>query len=223
MRTFRGTLLSCLLLSAVLAAEVLAAGFSYRYRDDAGNMRMGYSVPPEFVANGYEVLNERGMVVDVVLPQSVLDERAGKMLAEAEARHQQELQSTKDEALLRFYSSPADVERVRERKLGEFDTFVEIQKANILTNRKRLAELQSQAADIELSGQTVPEKILSTLDTLEHKISDAMQSIELKNQEKERVWLAFELDIERLHELLGEEKEALEPAELGDRKKSAKR
>lgn len=206
MQTFRGTLLSCLLLSGVLVAEVMAAGFNYRYRDDAGSMHIGYSVPPEFVANGYEVLNERGRVVDVVLPKSVLDERAGKMLAEAEARHQHELQSTKDEALLRFYSSPEDVERVRERKLGEFDTFVEIQNANILTNRKRLAELQSQAAEIELSGQKVPEKILNTLDTLEHKISDAMQSIELKNQEKERVWLAFELDIERLNELLGEEK-----------------
>ena len=207
MQTFRGTLLSCMLLSGVLAAELLAGGFNYRYRDDAGNLRISYSVPPEFVGNGYEVLDDRGMVVDVVLPQSVLDERAGKMLAEAKRRHQQELQSRKDEALLRFYSSAEDVERVRERKLGEFDTFVEIQKSNILTNRKRLAELQSQAADIELSGQKVPEKILNTLDTLEQKIGDAIQSIELKNQEKKRVWLAFELDIERLSELLGETNE----------------
>jgi len=207
MQAFRGTLLSCMLLSGVLAAELLAGGFNYRYRDDAGNLRISYSVPPEFVGNGYEVLDDRGMVVDVVLPQSVLDERAGKMLAEAKRRHQQELQSRKDEALLRFYSSAEDVERVRERKLGEFDTFVEIQKSNILTNRKRLAELQSQAADIELSGQKVPEKILNTLDTLEQKIGDAIQSIELKNQEKKRVWLAFELDIERLSELLGETNE----------------
>ena len=159
------------------------------------------------VSNGYEVLDERGMVADVVLPQSVLDERAGKMLAEAKRRHQQELQSRKDEALLRFYSSAEDVERVRERKLGEFDTFVEIQKSNIVAKRKRLAELQSQAADIELSGQKVPEKILNTLDTLEQKIGDAIQSIELKNQEKKRVWLAFELDIKRLSELLGETNE----------------
>ena len=207
MQAFRGTLLSCMLLSGVLAAELLAGGFNYRYRDDAGNLRISYSVPPEFVGNGYEVLDDRGMVVDVVLPQSVLDERAGKMLAEAKRRHQQELQSRKDEALLRFYSSAEDVERVRERKLGEFDTFVEIQKSNILTNRKRLAELQSQAADIELSGQKVPEKILNTLDTLEQKIGDAIQSIELKNQEKKRVWLAFELDIKRLSELLGETNE----------------
>lgn len=210
MLKLRGSLLSCLLLSGVLAQGVLAAGFNYRYRDDAGNIHIGYSVPPEFVANGYEVLNDHGMVVDVVLPKSVLDERASKLLQEAEARHQRELQTAKDEALLRYYSSPEDVERVRKRKLDEFKTFIEIQKANIDTTRKRVAELQSQAAEIELNGQQVPEKILKTLDTLEHKIGDGKQAIKLKEEEKERVWLAFELDIERLNELLGSENETAE-------------
>jgi len=204
MLKLKGSLLGGLLLSGVLVQGVLAAGFNYRYRDDTGNIHIGYTVPPEFVANGYEVLNEQGMVVDVVLPKSVLDERAGKLLQEAEVRHQQELQATKDEALLRYYSLPEDVERVRERKLDEFQTFIDIQKANTLSNRKRLAELQRQAAEMELSGQKVPKKILSTLDTLEQKISDAKQAIELKKAEKQQVWLAFELDIERLNELLGD-------------------
>lgn len=208
MLKLRGSLLSCLLLSGVLVQGVLAAGFNYRYRDDVGNIHIGYSVPPEFVANGYEVLNEQGMVVDVVLPMSVLDERSGKLLQEAEARHQYELQAAKDEGLLRFYSSPDDVERVRQRKLDEFNTFIEIQKANIATNRKRVAQLQRQAAEMELNGQQVPEKILVTLDTLEQKIDDGKQAIKLKEDEKERVWLAFELDIERLNELLGSEETA---------------
>jgi len=204
MLMFRGALWGCLLLSGVLLQQAAAAGFNYRYRDDAGNMHIDYSVPPEFVGNGYEVLNDRGMVVNVVLPQSVRDERAGRLLQEAEVRHQQELQAIKDEALLRFYSSPEDVERVRSRKLDEFQTFIDIQRANTLTNRRRFAELQSQAAEIELSGQAVPKKILDTLDTLEQKINDAKQAVALKNAEKQRVWLAFELDIERLNELLGE-------------------
>lgn len=206
-----GTVFAGVLMSVVLVHEVYAAGFNYRYRDDNGSVHLGYSVPPEFVDNGYEVLNENGMVVDVVLPKSVLDERAARLLEEAEARHQQELQASKDEALLRFYSSPEDVERVRERKLQELQNFIDIQKANILANRKRLAALQSQAASMERNGQKVTEKILSTLDTLEHKISDAKQAIKLKEEEKERTWLAFELDIERLNELLGEEKKEARP------------
>jgi len=201
----RWQLLSGLLLSTVLVQDVLAAGFNYRYRDDSGSIHIGYSVPPELVENGYEVLNENGMVVDVVLPKSVLDARASKMLEEAESLHQKELRASKDEALLRYYSSPEDVERVRERKLQEFQNFIDIQKANTLANRKRLAALQGQAAELERSGQGVPEKILQTLDTLEQKISDAKQAVKRKQEEKDRVWLAFELDIERLNELIGEE------------------
>jgi len=200
-----GQLLAGLLMSVVVVQDVLSGGFNYRYRDDGGAIHIGYSVPPKFIANGYEVLNENGMVVDVVLPKSVLDARANKMLEEAEARHQQELQASKDEALLRFYSSPEDVERVRERKLQELQNFVDIQKANIIANRKRLAALQSEAAELERNGQTVSKKILQTLDTLEHKISDAKQTIKLKEDEKDQAWLAFELDIERLNELLGDE------------------
>ena len=199
--------LAALLLSCIALQEVLAAGFNYRYRDDEGRIHIGYSVPPKFIQNGYEVLNENGRVVDVVLPKDVLDERAAQLLQEAEQRHQLELQKSKDEALLRYYSSPEDVERVRKRKLQEFDTFIEIQRANIHTNRKRVAKLQARAAEIELNGKAVPEKILKTLATLEHKIKDGNQAIKLKQAEKKRVWLAFELDIERLHELLGEDED----------------
>jgi len=206
MLKFTGPLLACVLMSTIVVQDIVAAGFNYRYRDDAGSIHIGYSVPPEFIENGYEVLNENGMVVDVVLPKSVLDARASKLLEEVEARHQNELQASKDEALLRFYSTPDDVERVRERKMQEIQNFIDIQKANIIANRKRLAALQSQAAELERSGRSVSEKILQTLDTLEHKISDAKQAIKLKDEEKNRAWLAFELDIERLNELLGDGK-----------------
>ena len=200
------------MLATVLFVQSLqAAGFNYRYSDHDGVTHIGYSVPPEFVENGYEILNENGMVVDVVLPKSVLDARAAKMLEEAEERHQRELQASKDEALLRFYSSPEDVERVRDRKIQEIQNFIDIQRANIAANHKRLANLQSQAAELERSGQPVSVKILEALDTLEDKIGDAKRAIASKETEREKAWLAYQLDIERLNELLGEEKGQPEP------------
>ncbi|MEZ5523567.1 MAG: hypothetical protein R3E62_01165 [Pseudomonadales bacterium] len=207
MLRFRWHWLAVLAVTGLALQEAAAAGFNYRYQDNDGRVHIGYSVPPEYVVNGYEVLNEQGIVVDVVLPKTVLDERAKEMLKQAEERHRHELQAAKDEALLRYYSSAADVERVRERKLQEFDNFIDIQRANINTNRKRVAELQAQAAEMELSGQKISANILQTLDTLEHKIADAQRAIEFKEEEKQRVWLAFELDIERLNELQGNKKE----------------
>ena len=204
MFNFSGKQFGILLLVIGFGVSAWAAGFSYRYRDDTGTLHIGYSVPPEFVVNGYEVLNDHGRVVDVVFPKEVLDERASKMLKEAEARHQIELQRAKDEALLRFYSVPEDIERVRKRKLDEFDNFIEIQKGNIISYKNKVADLQGQAANLERMGQKVPEKILQTLDTLELKIKDAEQAIAAKESEKEQVRMAFQADIKRLKVLLGE-------------------
>ena len=108
----------------LMLQPVWSAGFSYRYRDNTGITHIGYSIPPQFVENGYEMLNDQGRVVEVVLPKKVLDERSKELLREAEIRHQTEMQRSKDEALLRFYSSIEDLERVRERKLLEFDNFI---------------------------------------------------------------------------------------------------
>ena len=38
----------------------------YRYTNDQGNTVVDYKVPPEFAARGYEVLNEKGAVIEVV-------------------------------------------------------------------------------------------------------------------------------------------------------------
>ncbi len=202
-----------LLLVLLLSQSALSAGYSYRYRDNDGITHIGYSIPPQFVENGYEMLNDQGRVVEVVLPKKALDKRSQEMMREAEARHQFELQRSKDEALLRFYSSIEDVERVRERKLLEFDNFISIQQANIISYKKKVANLQSQAADLERINREIPKEILDTLTTLEEKISDAEEAIELKRSEKEKVREAFEQDIKRLSILLyGEDSDTTQSA-----------
>ena len=192
------------MLSTVLTQLVWAAGYSFRYRDDNGAIHIGYSVPPEFVANGYDVLNDRGRVVDTILPKEVLDAKSAKLLEEAETRHQYELQRSKDEVLLRFYSSPEDVERVRERRLQEFDNFIAIQQANIKSYRARIVKLQSQAANLERSGRKVPKDIMATLSTLEENIIEANETIEIRREEIKKIELAFAQDIKRLKFLLGQ-------------------
>ena len=64
--------LSRLLGPAVCAVVLLAqmpdsqARELYRYTNDQGNMVVDYQVPPQYVPNGYEILNEKGMVIEVV-------------------------------------------------------------------------------------------------------------------------------------------------------------
>lgn len=205
--------LTVLGLAVVLMQPAWSTGFSYRYRDNTGVTHIGYSVPPQFVEYGYEILNDQGRVIEVVLPKKVLDERARESFLEEQRRQNLAMQREKDQALLRFYSSVEDVERVRDRKLTEFDNFIEIQKANILSYKKRVAKLQSQAADLERMNRPVPKDILKNLATLEQKIGDAEEAIVVKSKEKDQVAQAYAADIERLSYLLHDGEEAAEPPE----------
>ena len=201
------TILPAILLFSLATSDAFAN--MYRYKDNSGSVHIGYSIPPEFVENGYEVLNESGLVVKTVLPKAVLDAQAAEKLKEAEARHKLELQQAKDEALLRYYSSPADVERARERKLTQFDNFIRIQERNIASYQTKMKELQGQAAQLQRAGRDVPEAIVETLETLEEKVRDANVSVKAKHLEKKTVYAAFQADIERIKYLLDTNKEPI--------------
>lgn len=188
------------------SGDIRAAPNSYRYQDAAGATHIGDSVPPELVNRGYEILNERGRVVGVVLPRSALDARTTEALKEAELRHKLELERNKDETLLRYYSSPEDVERIRARKLEEFDNFIAMQEGNIISFRKKIAALQRQAANLERSGREVSTEILQTIATLEGKLREAEETISSKKAEKQETYTAFDEDIQRLKYLLGASK-----------------
>jgi len=208
MKTLFNTVTVCVLLASV-SASVLAAN-SYRYRDNDGNTHIGYSIPPEFIPNGYEIRNDRGWVIEVVPPKAELDKQMAENLAEVQKRRAFVLQREKDKMLLRHYSSAEDIERVRDRKLEEFNNFVAIQNGNIRAYKKRISELQTRAANIERAGRRIPNKILDNLKTLEKNIHDSETMIDAKLEEKAKVAAAFDKDIWRILELTGEAKAAHE-------------
>ena len=200
-------------LLGLLSTSVLAANW-YHYRDNEGGRHIGASIPPEYIANGYEIRNAQGRVVEVVPPKAELDKQAAAAMEVAKQRRSQELQRQKDELLLRHYSMPEDVERVRDRRLDEFDNFVAIQNGNIRAYKKRISQLQSRAANIERAGRQVPASILENLQTLEQNIRESKGMIDAKLKEKVKVAAAFDRDIQRIKELRGIEDPVPEEAKV---------
>ncbi|MDY1010793.1 DUF4124 domain-containing protein [Pseudomonas viridiflava] len=150
--------LAVLASTAVQAADVPEVRL-YRYIDSRGVTvidRLG--VPAEYVAKGYEVLNARGRVVQVIPPaptaEQIRQAEASKVQAEANAK------------LLSLYGSVEEVDRVKTRKLAELDTLIDVAQGNIqgLANQQR--SLQGQAADQERAGRPVPQAIIEQLDDL---------------------------------------------------------
>ena len=132
----------------------------YRYIDSRGVTVLDrQGVPPEYAGKGYEVLNARGRVIQVV-PPALTGDQARQAQAAAQAA---KVQADADAQLLHLYSSLDDVDRARARKLAELDSLIAVANNDIqgLTNQQAL--LQSQAADQERAGHTVPQGLIDQM------------------------------------------------------------
>ncbi|TXI36125.1 MAG: DUF4124 domain-containing protein [Aquipseudomonas alcaligenes] len=169
----------------------------YRYTDKNGRVvldRLG--VPPEYVSQGYEVLNDKGRVIRVVPPAPSLEERQRQAEEKAKA--------SSDAQLLRIYSEPADVDRALERKLAELDGLISVAQSNLHSLRTQQANLQAKAADFERSGGQVPEHLLVQIDNLKIEQAGVEKDIKRYQASRKEAEVSFAADRARLVELRGE-------------------
>ena len=195
---FKPVVCSLVLMAAGSAPLLASAAEFYRYVDDKGVVvidRQG--VPPEHIAKGYEVLNDKGSVLRVIPPAPSLEER--QKLAEEKAR------AKFDAQLLRIYSEPGDVDRARDRKLYELDGLISVAQSNLHSLRTQQANLQAQAAEFERGGRQVPDHLLVQIDNLKAEQSGVERDIQRYRKSREDAQSAFAADRARLLELRGGE------------------
>ncbi|GLX15700.1 MULTISPECIES: DUF4124 domain-containing protein [Pseudomonas] len=169
----------------------------YRYTNAQGITvidRQG--VPSEFIAKGYEVLNEQGRVIRVVPPAPTAEEMQ-KILADRE-------RAKSDAQLLRLYSSLEDVDRAQARKLAELDGLIGVAKGNLQSVRQQQANLQKQAADQERTGREVPKQLLDQISSQRDEQVRLKKDIERYQAARAQAQSAFTADRTRVSELLGQ-------------------
>lgn len=189
--------------SALLAAQVMAANL-YRYRNADGVLVMASQIPPEFAANGYEVISDTGVVLEVVPPAPTADQKADARAArerEAAALAEQERLRAWDESLLLRYSSVADIEAARDRALKDLQIRVSILKSNRRSHRHKIENAQSQVAEAERAGRAPPENALATITTFKDEIASTDRWIAERERQIEGVRSEFQKDIERFRQL----------------------
>jgi len=152
-------------LCASLAHEALAAN-TYRYKDDNGRVIHGSTVPPQFVRNGYEVLNERGVVIQTV-PRALTEaelaaqeaQRAEREAAEAAAREQQQA----DNLLLRLYRSPEEIARKRDERVTIIDGQITALLASLEKAEAEVTKLEALIASQTAGGGAAAAQTVETL------------------------------------------------------------
>ena len=177
----------------------------YRYYNTEGNMVVDYQVPAQYVAGGYEVLNDLGVVIKVV-PRELTEEEKqaadAQQTLEQRALVEQERLRKWDESLLLRYSTIADIEDKRERTLSELRIRVSILRSNKRSLKHQVENYQAQAADLERSGKQVDVTRLVVIEDLQGEISSTDRAIADRELEIEQVGAAYQQDIDRFEMLL---------------------
>lgn len=180
MRLATGALILVLLSPVAFAAKL------YRFTVD-GQMIIKDHVPPEYAQMGYDILNERGLVIQQVKPAPTAEELAviAAQKAIKEARLERiRLRREADQALLRVYSKPKDVERARQRKVDNIDGYISLQQHRIVTLTEKLERAQARAANQERAGRDIPVEMRLEIAQLQNQIRDSHSNIKIRKTEK---------------------------------------
>jgi|SRR5680860_8014 predicted RNase H-like nuclease (RuvC/YqgF family) len=209
--------------SATASALFLTLGIAthaeagmYRYTDETGQIVISNTIPQQATKRGYDILNSNGRVVEVIPPAPTEDEITAR---EAEKQRQGELavQREKDTQLLKRFSHPDQAIRAMHRKLDELRGLIQLKRGNISVISSQLDNEQSRAADMERTGQKIPDATLDKINRLESQIRDIEREISWQTQETDALIQSFEADIKRLERVTGEIRTlSLDPANTAE-------
>lgn len=185
----------CLILAPLSAlAEEQPEGLLYRYVDSRGVTVMDrQGVPPEYVGQGYQVLNAQGRVVKVVPPAPTAEE-----IREAQ---QAEAQANADAQFLQQYRSVADVDRARTRRLAELDALIGVAQGNLQGLSAQQVSLQGQAADQERAGRPVPQSLIDQMHDLREQqqaLNEQIQRYQDVRRQTEIEFAGYRARVQRL-------------------------
>ncbi len=138
----------------------------FRYVNEQGSKVIGYTIPPEYIPKGYEILNSQGMLIEVVPPELSPEEK--RKLIEQE-REQKRLAQW--DALLRNrYSSVEDIYKTKERQLAKIDLRISSLNNEVAAVNQEIEKKQAEAAAQERRNQTVSPELNKEISALfEHR------------------------------------------------------
>lgn len=188
---------------AWLPGESVAREY-YRYQNAQGQIVVVSKLNNEMIAAGYEILNEKGAVIQHVGPAKTLAEEAAekqRILDEKKAEIARQRQIQHDADLLRQFSSLSDIIRNRDTQLLALEQRITLLATKSELLKAQLEGQQKQAAGFERAGTAVPKLVQRDIDASHTQIADnEANSIRLA-QEKKAFIEQFDQDIVRFRKL----------------------
>ncbi|MEO7200857.1 MAG: DUF4124 domain-containing protein [Dokdonella sp.] len=138
----------------------------YKWHDAKGLMHFSDSLTADAMQNGYEMVNDRGLVVGHVDRQLNPEERAAAAnvaAQQAAAKHAQEEHARAEEQMLAAYPTDAALKLSQQQLLESQDQQIHTTKINLRSQEQALTDLLGRAADTERAKNPVPKSLTDAI------------------------------------------------------------
>ncbi len=179
----------------------------YRWVDDTGVVHYGDLVPPEYADAEKQVLNTRGVTIDIMRGKKTAEEIAEENRI-AELRRQEKLQRRQDEALLATYLSVDEIIMHRDRRIELFQAQSRVTELYLRNMMHRMAALREEASnyrpysedpDAQMIDPELAEDMLVTKATIKRHQANLARF----REDEQNIVARFDGDIDRFKSLRG--------------------
>ncbi|MGY3041799.1 small-conductance mechanosensitive channel [Rhodanobacter sp. TND4EL1] len=189
-------IIAALVLGASLSAHAQSGGVRYKWHDNQGLVHFSDSLTAEAMKYGYELVNDRGLVVQRVARQLNAQERAAanKLAAEQAAKDRViQDRANADAQMLSAYPDEESYQISLQQALGTYDQQINTTRINLRSQEKALTDLLGRAADLENAKEAVPKSLADSIakqrnvvaaqrDTLQRQQAFRAQSVQQQAQ-----------------------------------------
>ena len=156
----------------------------YRWQDSHGLVHFSDSLSAEAMKYGYDVVNDRGMIVQRVQRQLSPEERiAANKLAAAEAARQRIARdrANADAQMLAAYPDETSYKMSQQQLLDSLDQQIRTTQLNLRGQEKSLTDLLARAGEIERAKKPVPKYLTDSIAS-QRNVVTAQRSALLRQQ-----------------------------------------
>lgn len=172
----------------------------YRWVDDNGNTFYSDQVPPDQVKHRRESLNENARVVGVLEKEKTKAQREMEKRLLVLRKQQEQIikkQKSHDKVLLSTFRNLHDMNVTLKGKILALDGQRKVVQGNVERLVQQVQQQQKKAAQFELDGRKVPQKLLTEISASKKQIEQAYIEIAHQFEKKKIEVQKFEADIAR--------------------------
>jgi hypothetical protein len=191
---------AAVLLASLSAHAQNTGNIRYKWYDGQGLMHFSDSLTAEAMKYGYDLVNDRGLVVQHVPRQLTPEERtaANKLAAEQAARQRAAQEIANAEAqMLAAYPDEESYKLQQQQALDTIDQQIHTTQINLRSQEKALTDLLGRAAEMENAKTPVPKFLVDGIaqqravvtgqrNTLQHQQALRAQTVQLQAKQLAR-------------------------------------